>query len=289
MVTDDRPEFTDVGSEWLPGLSEQLDERPSLWWYEAFGIDHKDEKPRVTPRDAPVVEDTSQQQLEQIEEQERQWLERMRQAEESWRQQYADDVQEERERWQQESYQQIKDEAEKQGREEGLLRGREEAWQEGYAKGVSGGYAAGMEQAEDEIAATTKRLQGLLESLASYSLDSVGGLSEQLTILVMEIIKNLADIEAIPRVSLIRKGLEEAVAALPIRVSGLKLILHPTDKKLLRDAAPEIFKDPRWNVVTDSAVEPGGCRLEGTEVLVDASVQARIRSLVMRAMSWHDE
>ena len=74
-----------------------------------------------------------------------------------------------------------------------------------------------------------------------------------------------------------------AMAVLPINDRKLKIFLHPQDIELVKKGL-SLEEDGGWHWVEDPLLTRGGVRLETVDTTIDASVEARLNSVINKLL-----
>jgi flagellar assembly protein FliH len=163
--------------------------------------------------------------------------------------------------------------AAREGRQDGYDEGYARGQQEGFADGRGEGLSAGRKYLEEAAG----RFAGLLETLHR----PVAGQEQELRAALLEIVVQIARAvvraELVLQPTLIAHVVEEALAALPLGARNVRVYVGPGDRELLEDfgageAVPALLVDP--------ALEPGDCRVESAESLVNFTVSERFDAIV---------
>lgn len=182
-----------------------------------------------------------------------------------------------------EQLQEITEAAEK----EGFDRGYGEGIAQGIAAGKKQGYADGLAQAQAEAQETLTQQVSHLMQLASALMEPIARQEQQLQQLLLQYVTTLTE-QVIGRelqtdreqlLSAIRRALQ----ALPVGAGKIKVIVNPQDLALIEAHAAE--QEPAWLLAADPQLQPGGCRVETEESLVDFSVEARVKALLAEFLS----
>ena len=121
------------------------------------------------------------------------------------------------------------------------------------------------------------RVSGLLHALQN----PLAAQEESLRAAMLELVTRIA--RAVIRTELrlqpesLRGVVAEALAALPLGAANVRVSVAPQDIELLRDFGGEARP---WTLLADDALEPGDCRIEARESVVEYSVSARFEALV---------
>lgn len=151
---------------------------------------------------------------------------------------------------------------------------RKQAHDEAYEEG----YAAGIQQASKESSVINELLQNLQEELNQLD-DNV---SKSLLDLALEVAKKMVHETLQVKPQVILEIVSAAISSLPHINQNAHLVLHPDDAELLRQHMGLQLSHAGWKIFTDSQILRGGCRVETSHTHIDASVEARWKSIVRR-------
>jgi flagellar assembly protein FliH len=148
---------------------------------------------------------------------------------------------------------------------------------EGREKGYADGYAAGIEASRKSLAQDACRLAEIIAGLRApiRALDRV--VEEALVALALEVARCVIGNEiSLSRNHLVRL-IREALAAVPLPISGVRVLLNPQDLELVLALAPELGNGGTA-LLADPAVELGGC-----SIVVDDEPQLKERRWLERS------
>ena len=150
----------------------------------------------------------------------------------------------------------------------------EQARHKGHAEGLLQGEATAKrqnQQTADELAALWKSMQKPISEQDSE-------VSEYLLALVVAISELVIRRELTTDQNLIRSVLDESLNSLAESQSAITITLNPSDKALIEQLLEE--KRTTADLVADEAMLRGGCLIERGHGVVDATTEARVRSIV---------
>jgi flagellar assembly protein FliH len=150
----------------------------------------------------------------------------------------------------------------------------EAARKKGYAEGLAQGQAEARKQGEETAAELLALWQSMSKPIASQDVQ----VSEHLLALVVTLTHAVLERELSTDSELIKATLDEALMCLAESEAPLLVTLNPADKALVESLLEE--KRLPAELVTDTTMLRGGCRLDRGHALVDATIESRIRSLV---------
>lgn len=157
---------------------------------------------------------------------------------------------------------------------------RDEARRQGFEEGQREGLRAG----ETEIRARVERLEKLLSEMAQPFKKVEQKALEQLVSLAGGIAEKLVRRELNRDPDLILATIQEAVRMLSASVSRVSLRLHPEDLALVNQQADASTRERHWILVEDPYLSRGECLLESDLEFVDASIAARINSVLTQLL-----
>lgn len=165
------------------------------------------------------------------------------------------------------------------GRVEGIKEGRERGFQQGVTEGREKGKEQALEEKREELEQHSDSLQELMISLNEplQELDEL--LADEVSILAIAIAKQVIRREIHHEPGQIIAVVREAIERLPLAGGVLKIWLHPDDMELIRTYL-KVDKVERYQLIEDSALERGGCRLETDQSRIQATVERQIQAVV---------
>ena len=137
------------------------------------------------------------------------------------------------------------------------------------------GYAAGHLEGSSRAAAEALRLQQIVATLAKESQQFDQRVADDLLGLALAISKQVLRQSLKLRPELILAVVNEVLGQLPLSHRRARLILHPEDAALVRLALAERLKQSGWEIIENTELSRGGCRLEATECEIDATLEHR--------------
>jgi flagellar assembly protein FliH len=180
------------------------------------------------------------------------------------------------------SYQQAFDE----GYEEGVLQGKNAGYEAGLEEGRVAGHAAGFHQGKHEgtvsgKSAINEQLNSLLVPLGALRELLEDGHAKQVReqqSLILDLVRRVSQqvirCELTLQPQQILKLVEETLSALPDDQSDMKIHLEPNTVIKLKELAEDKIRG--WNLVADSNISAGSCRIVSDKSDADASVETRL-------------
>lgn len=161
---------------------------------------------------------------------------------------------------------------------------QEEGFKAGFEKGKKAGYQAGFESGQAEISQQISMLKEVLD-----------GLNEPLHELDAEIERDLVNLAITMARQLVRRELKAepehvigamraALSTMPISDRKLKVFVNPQDLEIIKKGLSMEHDDLKWQWVEDPLITRGGVRIESIDTTVDATVEARLTSIINKVL-----
>ncbi len=170
------------------------------------------------------------------------------------------------------------EQASQRGHEEGFAQGVQAGEQsglaQGFARGQEDGRAQAMHAVRAEFASACVPVQALHEQLAQLHADWQASLRKDVIDLVERVARQVVRCELTLQPAQILALVEETLSGMPQRTGALQVFLHPADLQRIREL--DAARVPEWNLLADSTLEAGECRLRVGEVEVDAGCKQRL-------------
>ena len=157
--------------------------------------------------------------------------------------------------------------------QEGLAEGRDEGERLGRQEGLTAG--------RTEVRAEADRFRQLMLAL-SRPLEQVDDKVERLlVVLAMTVARQLVRRELKSEPGDVVAAVREALAALPADSREIQVHLHPEDAELVRGALDLNSNSAGpWEIVEDTALSRGGCRVVAEDSRIDATVESRLAATI---------
>jgi flagellar assembly protein FliH len=151
----------------------------------------------------------------------------------------------------------------------------EEARAAGYAAGLAEGQASGEEQAREAVLDAGRQFRALIDNL-NHALDSLDqSVAEELLALAIEIASQVMRGAISAKSDALLPVVREAISSLPMQQSNVVLRLNPGDAASIRALLGDEFAQTGTQIVEDSEISIGGCRLLAGASEVDATIETR--------------
>lgn len=156
---------------------------------------------------------------------------------------------------------------------------RQDAYNEGFTTGEKDGFHAGQLRARQEAEVRLNEQLARLEQLMTHLLEPIAEQDQALELALVDLVAHVGR-EVIQRElrtdsSQLQMILSDALGLLPMGAGNLRIHINPQDFQLVK--ALRERHEESWKIVEDANLEPGGCRVESQNSLVDATVETRLK------------
>jgi len=149
------------------------------------------------------------------------------------------------------------------------------------------GYAAGHCEGSKRAAAEAQALQQIVAALSEHTRQFDQRVADELLGLALSVSKQIVRQSLKLRPELILAVVNEVLGQVPLAHQRARLFLHPEDVTLVRLALGERLIQSGWELVEDTDIARGGCRLESAECEVDATLERRWQRVIDAIGSEH--
>ena len=161
---------------------------------------------------------------------------------------------------------------------------QEEGFKTGFEQGSEAGYKAGLETGKQEIAQKLTVLNQIITALNTPLLDLDQQVENDLMNMVITMTRQLVRRELRAEPEHVIGAMRAALAVLPINDRKLKIFMHPQDIELVKKGLSVEQGDENWQWIDDPVLTRGGLRLETADTTVDATVEARLASVINKLL-----
>ncbi len=161
---------------------------------------------------------------------------------------------------------------------------QEEGYNVGFEEGKTAGYQAGIQAGQTEIEQHVNNLNQVLSKLNTPLLDLDQLIENDLITLVTTVARQVIRRELKTDPEHVIGAVRSAMAVLPINDRKLKIYLHPHDIDLVKKGLAVDDDGVTWQWIEDPLLTRGGCRLETADTRIDASVEARLESVINKLL-----
>jgi len=183
------------------------------------------------------------------------------------------------------AYKEAYDEAFEKAKLEGFEQGKEEGQQQGFEEGKAEGYSKGLADGQAEMSEKATHFTAIISTLASPLEQLDNDVEDEIATLAMMVARHLIRRELKLDPTHVISAIRQAVDILPVATKNIVVFLHPEDAALVRESLTLSDDDEqRWKIVEDPMLSRGGCKLETEYSRIDASVEARINSVITQVI-----
>ncbi|NOX92590.1 MAG: flagellar assembly protein FliH [Gammaproteobacteria bacterium] len=172
---------------------------------------------------------------------------------------------------------------------EQIERIQNQAYKEAYEAGFAKGREEGMVSGKDEIARNGQLLDDLLQSLSQPFDELNEDITQQLVSLSVAISRQLVRRELKIDATQIMGVVQEAIAVLPVGSRDVKVCLHPDDVKVMHETLAKTDTERSWELVNDSGLSRGDCRILTETSRIDATLEKRLSAIASRLLGGERE
>jgi len=155
-----------------------------------------------------------------------------------------------------------------------------EGFEQGRKEGQAYGHREGQEEGRAAIQAKLQRFDGLLDALDRPFEQLDQQVENEIVTLVISMVRQLIRREVKLDPGQIVGVVREALGILPISARNIRVVLHPEDADLVREAYTLGEHDQKWQIVEDPVIQRGGCRIHTDTSQIDATLDSRLSSLI---------
>lgn len=155
-----------------------------------------------------------------------------------------------------------------------------EGYEEGRKQGFEYGHREGLEAGRAEMQQRTARLDELFNALETPFEQLDEQVEQEVVTLVIAMVRQLVRREVKADPAQIIGVVREALGVLPVSARRIRVLLHPDDAELVREAYTLGESDQKWQIIEDPVVARGGCRVYTENSQIDATLESRLNSLI---------
>lgn len=156
----------------------------------------------------------------------------------------------------------------------------DEGFEQGRKEGLAYGHREGQEEGRAAIQEKLQRFDGLLDALDRPFEQLDQQVENEIVTLVISMVRQLIRREVKLDPGQIVGVVREALGILPISARNIRVVLHPEDADLVREAYTLGEHDQKWQIVEDPVIQRGGCRIHTDTSQIDATLDSRLSSLI---------
>lgn len=170
--------------------------------------------------------------------------------------------------------------------EQAVQRGHAQGFAQGQQDGLHAGRLGGLEQgrqeartqafqtAQDQLQLVVVPVNALQTQLQALHADWQASLRKDVIDLVERVARQVVRCELTLQPAQILALVEETLSGMPQRTGTVDVFLNPADLQRIQEL--DATRVPAWNLLADSALEAGECRLRVGEEEVDAGCKQRL-------------
>ncbi|MEO8810719.1 MAG: FliH/SctL family protein [Rhodanobacter sp.] len=149
----------------------------------------------------------------------------------------------------------------------------QQARDEGYAAGMAEGRAAAQQQSQQRMAELDALYHSAARPLQLLDDQAAQELAQLATVVARRVIMH--ELTIMP--GLIAGIVRQAADALPLATRELRVHLHPDDLALVQELGTA---ERHWQLLGDSTLVRGDCRLESARSRLDARLETRLGAII---------
>ncbi|RRJ84993.1 flagellar assembly protein FliH [Aestuariirhabdus litorea] len=176
-------------------------------------------------------------------------------------------------------------EGKKAGYDEGFLLGRADGEREGASEGLARAEEEARQRFEAQLARQGSLLRELSRQLVSPVAEQDEAITRALAEMSLSIAREVIQRELATDSSQMEAICREAILLLPLESGTVRLYIHPQDQPIAKKLSEEL--EGSWQIIPDSQMLPGGCRIETQNSLVDVSVENKLRLIAQQVAEQH--
>lgn len=155
-----------------------------------------------------------------------------------------------------------------------------EGFEQGRREGQEFGHREGVEQGRAAVEEKISQLDDLLNALDKPFERLDQQVEQEVVTLVLSMVRQLIRREVRLDPGQIVGVVREALGILPVSARHIRVVLHPEDADLVREAYTLGDHDQQWQIIEDPVIQRGGCRIHTDTSQIDATLESRLNSLI---------
>ena len=157
---------------------------------------------------------------------------------------------------------------------------KREGYEQGRREGQEYGHREGLEEGRRAVQEKLVQLDGLIEALHRPFEQLDDQVEREIVTLVVNMVRQLVRREVRTDPGHIVGVVREALGVLPVSSRQVRVLLHPEDAVLVREAYAVGDAELKWQLVEDPVIQRGGCKVLTDTSRVDATLESRLNSLI---------
>ena len=161
---------------------------------------------------------------------------------------------------------------------------QEEGYKAGFEEGHQAGFKAGQQAGQQDIKKQVANLQKMITTLQKPLAELDQQVEQDLVNLAITMTRQLIRRELKQEPEHVIGAMRAALEALPVSDRKLKIYVHPDDLAIIQKglSLDQDADNRQW--VEDPLLTRGGIKLETADTMVDATVEARLNSLISKLL-----
>jgi len=155
-----------------------------------------------------------------------------------------------------------------------------EGYEQGHKEGLEFGHREGLEQGRAAVQEKLSQLDTMMATLQRPFEELDQQVENEIVTLVINMVRQLIRREVKLDPGQIVGVVREALGVLPVSARNVRVVLHPEDAVLVREAYTLGEHDQQWQIVEDPVIQRGGCRVATDTSQIDATLDSRLSSLI---------
>ena len=164
--------------------------------------------------------------------------------------------------------------------EELAAKAHAEGLEQGRREGFEFGHREGLETGRQEMLTRIGQLDQILHSLSEPFIELDEQVEREIVSLVIAMVRQLVRREIRTDPGQVVGVVREALGILPVSTRRIRVLLHPEDAELVREAYTLGESDQKWQIIEDPVIQRGGCRVYTENSEVDATLESRLNALI---------
>lgn len=161
---------------------------------------------------------------------------------------------------------------------------QEEGYKAGFEEGHKDGFEAAQKAGQKDIQQQLNYLQQMLTTLEKPLAELDQQIEQDLVNLAITMTRQLLRRELKQEPEHVIGAMREALRALPVTDRKLKIYAHPDDLQIIQKGLSLDDEDSRRQWLADPLMTRGGVRLETADTFIDATVEARLNSIISKLL-----
>ncbi len=164
--------------------------------------------------------------------------------------------------------------------EELAEKAHQEGLEQGRREGFEFGHREGLEAGRREMLARVEQFDTLLQALSEPFEELDQQVEQEIVTLVIAMTRQLVRREIKTDPGQIVGVVREALNILPVNARRIRVLLHPEDAEIVRNAYTLGENDQKWQIIEDPVIQRGGCRVFTENSQIDATLESRLNALI---------